>query len=191
MLAAAEGAREVKSGHSMVMRAVSVAVLCAFVLAGCNRTYIYSSARMPKISEGALQVRAFERSHAPVNSYAIERIGVRHLSNPNFLRAPTDQELSDLMEGRPLDAHIIEIDVDASTAHWRDYGLSGAGVGLSLAMLSGLAIEDNIGFVGPQAQVLLLSILLGGSGFLTGLIAGTLTAPDAVDMRYPQGYESP
>jgi hypothetical protein len=190
MLFSSEEMQEMESRHSTFTRALVVAVLCPFLLAGCTRTYVYGSGQMLKISEGRLHVREFQRSHAPPDSFEVERIGVRHLSDPGLLRAPTNDELDDLLSGRALDAHIIEFDVDVGLSHWRDYGLGGAGVGVSLGLLSSLSRETNSIFFGDsQAGVLILSVMLASVGFMAGLIGGSLAAPDVVDMRYAQEFE--
>jgi len=169
------------------MRWLSVAVITALLLTGCNRTFIFGPDQMPKISEGQLHLREVERSHAPVDSFEINRVGLRHLSAPNLLTAPDEAEYAALLEGRPLAVHSIEIDVDASHVHWRDYGLGGAGVGITLAVLSNLNKDRDGLFTNNQSAMVLVTVMTGVVGFLAGLIGGTLASPDVIDMRYVEG----
>jgi hypothetical protein len=189
MLLSSEEAREMQSHHSTFMRAVSIAAVCAFLLAGCTQTYIYSSDQMPKIVKGNLLVRDFERSHAATDSYEIDRVGVRHASVPGLLRAPTEAELNALLSGGTLDNYVIELDVDTSRTHWRDYGLGGAGIGVSLGVVASLSEQNNNLFGDSQLGLLFVSVLLGSMGFMAGLIGGSLTAPDFVDMRYTEEFD--
>ena len=94
-----------------------------------------------------------------------------------------------LLEGRALDVYAVEIDVDASEIHWRDYGLGGAGIGVSLALIGNLSDDNNALFAGNDAVMLFGTAVLGVIGFLAGLIGGSLAAPDFVDMRYLDGVE--
>lgn len=188
MLYNSQEAREMQSRHSTWIRTVSIAATCALAMAGCTQTYVYSSARMPTIKAGHLIVRDLERSHGTTNSFEIDRVALRDAASPNFLRAPTDLELDTLLSGGTLDNHIIELDVDSTRTHWRDHGLAGAGLGVSLGILSTLSRDNNNLFGDSQLGLLLVSVMLGSMGFLAGIIGGTLSAPDFVDMRHTQEF---
>lgn len=168
--------------RSALTRAVAMVLIGSLVLAGCGRTYVYGSQNMPKIVDGAIEVRSFKRSHAPIERYDIERIGIRQLADPQVLRQPTKPELDALLARTPLHVHSVEIDVDASAAHWRDYGLGGAGIGISLVTIANLSSEESP-FADNQAGLVLGSVLMGGLGFLTGLMVGTMAGPSVVDLR--------
>ena len=178
-----------RSESSATMRCVSLALIASLLLAGCGRTYIFGPDQMPVIADGELHLREFQRSHAPLSSFAIERIGLRHHADNGLLRTPTEQEFAALVAGHPLDVHTIEVDVDASHAHWRDYGLAGAGVGVTLGLVASLSQDNDALFGNSNSLMLLGSLTLGFAGFLAGLIGGSLAAPDMIDMRYQHNPE--
>ena len=171
------------TAHKATMRYLSVLVIASLCCAGCTRTYIFGPDQMPKISDRTLEVRTFQRSHAPIDSFDIERIGLRHLSQPSVLRAPNDAEYAALLKGDSLAVHSIEIDVDASTVHWRDYGLGGVGIGMSAALVANLSGDGGL-LQESNGMALLGTMSIGFVGFLTGLIVGSLAAPDVIDTRF-------
>ena len=171
--------------RSATTRCLSVLLIASLVAAGCSRTYIYGPERMPEMTQRTLQVRSLANSHGPIESFEIERIGLRHLAQPGLLRAPTNAEYNALINQSPLDVYTIEIDVDASTVHWRDYGLGGVGIGMTAALVSNLSDEGGL-FQDGNGMALLGSITVGFVGFLTGLIVGSLAAPDVIDTRFSE-----
>jgi hypothetical protein len=128
--------------------------------------------------------------HGPTDSYSIERIGVRRSANPYLLTMPTTGEMGDIVNRRSTTLQTVEIDVGTTGQIWRDYGLAGAGAGMTIGLLAGAAAGENGSFASDGSIVLLITVLLGINGLLAGATVGALTSPRMVDRRYgpAEGY---
>jgi hypothetical protein len=129
-------------------------------------------------------MQTVQAPHGPTDSYTIERIGVRRTANPYLLTAPTAQEMDEILAHRSTTLTTVEIDVGTAGQIWRDYGLAGAGVGMTIGIIAGAAAGDSESFGNGTGFMLLMVTLLGFNGLLLGATSGALMSPRVVDRRF-------
>ena len=171
-------------GRTWKGRALALLLACTLVSWGCTRTYIFHPNKVPTIDHGELLMQSTAAPHSPTNAYSIERIAVRTRAHPYQLVAPSQAQLDAIVAQNALDLQTVEIDVGMTGHIWRESGLAGAGVGMTLGLIiaSTAGVDDSFG--SDSGFQLLITSAFAFWGLLIGASSGALMSPAVVDKRF-------
>lgn len=161
-----------------------VSLLIGLFVSACTHTYIYSPRTPPTIEGDSLVVR----KSSGVDRLGIRRVIISELHDPFTYRRATSQELADIASGSvPEGIDTLRIEVDTTAVMWRDWALTGFGIGAStVLLLVGLtgSFEPASGEFGLTVPVTLLFASLVGTEFMfIGLGLGAAFESGDTDMR--------
>jgi hypothetical protein len=159
-------------------------LLCGWLATACTQTYIYGPHAPPTIDDDELVLH----KTSGVDRLSIRRMSLTTRDDPFRFRRPTSDEIDEIRSGlMPEGVDSLRIDVDNTAVLWRDWALTGFGIGAStVLLLVGLTgvFEPNTGDFGFTVPLtILFASVLGTEFMLIGVALGAGFEGGDTDMR--------